>query len=256
MRRILLSLNLIWVLTWMNFMPRSRRETAKLFWVFMEPAGQLAMLMLLFTFIGRISAYGVSFALFLMTGIVMLSYFNTGSSLIMNGMEQMGGKARLADLGVFHQAIARLFFKVITAVGYTSILAFGLGIFEGVRTFPYHMVQVIEVFFWGGLLAFGMGLCRAYALRHMPALQRIYTIVTRGLIFISGVFFVPSFMPPQIRDLLAYNPILHMVELFRLGMYDQYPSIVYSATYLQLWALGSTALGMALIWNARREFMH
>ena len=249
------SLNLIWVLTWMKFLPRTRRESAKLFWLFVEPAGQLAILIILFSFIGRTPAYGTSMALFLLTGIAMLNFFQVGSGMVMQAMLGANNKLRLAPVGVYHDAIASSVFKLITALGYTSLLLIGVWYVQGTDVVPKHPLIAAQAFLWCTLACFGWGMIRAYATKFLPLLERTYATVSRGLIFVSGVFFVPSFMPPQIRDLLFYNPILHIIELLRLGMYDQYPTIIYSPLYLQLFALGSTALGAGLIWRRRDEFI-
>lgn len=249
------SLNLIWVLTWLKFLPRSRRESAKLFWLFVEPAGQLAILIILFTFIGRSPAYGTSMALFLLTGIVMLNFFQVGSTMVMQAMIQSRNQLRLAPVGLFHDAIASTVFKLITALGYTSILIVGVWYVQGIDVVPKHPLIAAQTFFWCSAACFGMGLLRAYASKFLPLLDRIYTTVSRAMIFISGIFFVPSFMPPQIRDLLYWNPVLHIIELFRLGMYDQYPTIMFSQNYLALFALSMIALGGGLIWRQRSEFM-
>ncbi len=255
MGRTATSLNLIWVLTWLKFLPRSRRESAKLFWLFAEPAGQLSILIILFTFIGRTPAYGTSMALFLLTGIVMLNFFQVGSSMVMQAMVQSSNKLRLAPIGIFHDAVASSAFKLITALGYTSILLIGVWYVQGIDVVPKHPLIAAQAFLWCTLCCLGWGMLRAYATKFLPLIERIYVTVSRGMIFISGVFFVPSFMPPQIRELLYWNPVLHIIELFRLGMYDQYPTIMYSQTYLALFALGTTALGAGLIWRQRSEFM-
>lgn len=255
MGRTVTSLNLIWILTWLKFLPRSRQESAKLFWLFVEPAGQLSILIILFTFIGRTPAYGTSMALFLLTGIVMLNFFQVGSAMVKQAMLSSSSKLRLAPVGIFHDAIASAVFKLITALGYTSLLLTGVWFIQGIDVIPKHPFVVVQAFLWCTLACFGMGMMRAYVTKFLPLVERVYATVSRGMIFVSGVFFVPSFMPPQIRDLLFYNPVLHIIELFRQGMYDQYPTIIFSMHYLQLFALGSTALGAGLIWRQRQEFL-
>ncbi len=249
------SLNLIWVLTWLKFLPRTRRDSAKLFWLFAEPAGQLAIMIIIFTYIGRTPAYGTSMALFLLTGITMLNFFGVGSAMVMRAMLQSGNKLRLAPEGLFHDAIASATFKLITALGYTSILLVGVWYVQGIDVIPKHPLVAAQSFLWCTFLCFGVGLLRAYATKFLPLVERVYATCTRALIFISGVFYVPSFMPPQVRDLLYYNPVLHVIELFRLGMYDQYPTFIYSPIYLSLFCIGTTALGATLIWRQRAAFI-
>ena len=254
MSHLATKLHLIWVLTWLKFLPRTRRESAKLFWIFAEPAGQLAVLILIFTYIGRSPAYGTSMALFLMTGIVMLNFFSVGSQMIMRSMLQTSSRVRLRPIGLFHDALASTIFKTITAMGYTLVLLIGIAAVQNISIIPEHPLGVLEAFVTCGLLCLGVGLLRGYATRYLPMVERIYATLTRGMIFISGIFYVPSFLPPQVRDMLFYNPVLHVVELYRLGVYDQYPSIVYDETYLRLFILITIALGTTLIWRNRASF--
>jgi capsular polysaccharide transport system permease protein len=252
-RNALSGLDIIWTLTWMNFLPKSARERGKLLWVFLEPAGQLVVIMTVFSLIGRAPSYGDSFSLFLLTGVLMLTLFSTGGMLVMSGVASYRSKARLPGVGLFHAAIAKILFKLISAAVYSTILIYCVGYFEDTPTYPRHMDKVLAAFFWCATLGFGVGLIRAYSILFMPIFNRIYAVISRGLIFVSGVFFAPSFMPPQMREVLIWNPVLHAIELMRLGVYDQYPTIVFSMEYLQLWALGAVALGVTLLWSRRGE---
>ena len=249
------ALDVIWGLTWRQFTPKSRREGFQLLWVFLEPVGQMVILILIFSLIGRVPGYGDSFALFLLTGIVMLTLFTNGSQLVKGAVVSLASPGRLAAQGMFHEAIARIFFKLIVAAIYTPILMIGVGILERVEVMPQNLLQFFGAFFWVGLMAFGVGLLRGYATLFAAPVERIYAILSRGLIFVSGVFFAPSFMPPQLRDWLAWNPLLHGVELMRLGVYAEYPTIVYAPDFLSGFAMGTTALGMALIWRRRAAIM-
>jgi len=184
MGRTAASLNLIWVLTWLKFLPRSRRESAKLFWLFVEPAGQLAILIILFTFIGRTPAYGTSMALFLLTGIVMLNFFQVGSGMVMQAMLGSSNKLRLAPIGVFHDAIASSAFKLITAIGYTSLLLIGVWYVQGIDVVPQHPLIAVQAFLWCTLSCLGWGMLRAYAIGQGASTQTALLILA---IAVSGV---------------------------------------------------------------------
>ncbi len=224
-------------------------------WVVVEPAGQLAVLILIFTLIGRLPSYGDSFALFLLTGVVMLTIVTRGAQLVTGAVLGLRSPNRLATIGLYDEAVARVLFMLTTAVIYSSALIWAIGAWERQQFFPAHPERVASAFFWAGMLAFGVGLLRGYASRFLPLAERIYAILSRGLIFVSGVFFAPSFMVPQIREILAWNPVLHAVELMRLGMYDEYPTIVYDHVYLASWGLCATALGLGLLWRGRRKVL-
>lgn len=249
--RLVDRLNLVWTLLWRNFLPRNRRESFRLFWVIAEPTGQLAVMIILFSIIGRTAGYGRSFALFLLTGIALLTLFSRGSQVVASAVKDLSSPARLPAIGVFHDAIAKILFEAIVAIAYFVIVAAGIAALQDTPVARQHPERAAAAFLWTALAAYGFGLLRGYMMIAAPPVERIYAILARVLIFVSGVFYVPSFMPEPYRSWLSWNPVLHGVELLRLGVYDQYPTIVYSPDYLIGFALGTTAFGMALVWRNR-----
>lgn len=250
---ILAQLNLIWVLLWHEFIPRRKRESTKLIWVFAEPVGQMAVLIILFSLIGRAPAYGRSFALFLLTGIVVLQFFRGGSEAVARGIEFANLPRRTPQIGLFHFGIAGLVFELLTAAVYAPVLGCIIWWWEGVSAIPHHPEILL-----GGVLAlmglsFGIGLIRGYCRRFLPFVDKIFSTMTRGLILVSGVFYMASWLPPEYRHVLSFNPLVHAIELVRLGVYFEYPTTIYSPTYLFGWILGSITFGMALVWSVRKR---
>ena len=246
-------LNLTWVLLWHSFMPRRSRDSMKLVWVFLEPIGQLAVLVILFSLIGRTGGYGRSFALFLLTGIVMLQIFVRGSAEVSRTIENANSSRRLPQIGLFQPALAAAAFQLITAAIYAPALAVVIWWWYRVDVVPHHPERVLLALGLCATLAFGVGLIRGYCLRFLPFVERIFKTLARGMLLISGIFFMPSWLPPSYREILIWNPLLHVIELNRLGVYLDYPTIVFSEGYLAAWALGSVAFGMALVWSVRRQ---
>ncbi|MEM6944503.1 MAG: hypothetical protein AAF416_06265 [Pseudomonadota bacterium] len=253
---LITKLNLIWTLFWHRFVPRNRSEGFKLVWVFVEPAAQLAIMLAIFTFIGRSGGYGISFALFLLTGIATLSIVTRGMLLVGGAVQGLRSPRRLPELGIFTDPIAALAFTLFTAVIYTSAIAWGIALWQHVEVMPVDLVRVLLAAFAAAMLAFGLGMVRGYSARFAPVVMRALSIFSRTLLFISGIFYMPSYMPPFIRDWLAWNPVLHAVELMRIGVYGQdYPSVVLDTTYLGATAIGAAAFGMVLLWARRRQVL-
>ncbi|MEO1316236.1 MAG: ABC transporter permease [Pseudomonadota bacterium] len=248
--------NLIWTLFWHRFVPRNRSEGFKLLWVFLEPAAQLALILGIFTFIGRNGGYGISLALFLLTGIAMLSIVTRGMMQVGGAVQALRSPRRLPEIGVFADPLAALLFTLFTAAIYTGAIAWGIGHWQHVDVIPVAPFRVLEALAAAGLLAFGLGMIRGYSARFAPVVMRALGILSRALLFISGVFYMPSYMPPFIRDWLYWNPVLHVVELMRRGVYgDDYPSLVLDELYLGACALGLASFGMVLLWADRRRLL-
>lgn len=246
-------LNLIWVMLWQSFVPRKRSESTKLIWVFLEPMGQLALLVILFAVIGRTGGYGRSFALFLLTGIVVLQIFNRGSEQVAQSIEKANSPRRMVDAGLFHGGLAQVMFQWTTAAIYAPVLAYLIWWWYRVEVVPAHPEQVLLAVGLAGMLTFGVGLIRGYCRRFLPVGERLFKTLSRGMILISGVFYMASWLPPAYRNVLSYNPILQLIELLRLGVYFEYPTTIFSMPYLVSWCLGSVTFGMALIWVSRKR---
>ncbi|MEM1384430.1 MAG: ABC transporter permease [Pseudomonadota bacterium] len=255
-RSILDRLNLIWTLLWQSFVPRNKRESMKLVWVFLEPAGQLAVLVIVFSLVGKTADYGRSFPIFLLTGISMLTLYNAASQSVAVAVISLPSPVRLPHIGLFHDAIAQLLFAWITTFLSVLLIWGFITWYEGHATMPQDWFRCLGALGLAGFLGFGMGMIRGYCKQFIPALDRIYTVFRRALLFISGIFYVPSFLPPFFRDALAWNPILQAVEMNRKGFYgEDYPSIVFSLEYLVTFVLSAVTFGMLLLWFERRRIM-
>lgn len=252
---IAVRLNLIWTLMWHRFVPRNNREGMILFWVFVEPAAQLGLLLVLFSLVGRTAGYGTSFALFLLTGIATLNVYTHTSNGVKLTVNRMGSPRRLATVGLFTPALAVLGFHL--TIGIVSTLALGYGVvrWQHLSGVAIDFLACGEAFVLAALLGLGVGLVRGYSMLFLPIVERIYTIASRVLLFVSGVFYVPSFLPPVYRDLLAWNPVLHAIDWLRTGVYPRYPELILSYGFLVSCVLCSVALGFALIWHNRRRIL-
>lgn len=94
--------------------------------------------------------------------------------------------------------------------------------------------------------SFGCGLVLASLAVFMPALERIVPMILRLLMFISGVFFSISDFSADIAEILAYNPILQLIELTRKSLSFSYPDEGYSLIYLSEITLTLLSLGLLL----------
>jgi capsular polysaccharide transport system permease protein len=82
--------------------------------------------------------------------------------------------------------------------------------------------------------------------RRGRALPIIFAIVSRSLIFFSGVFYMAEFFPPHIREYISFNPMFHAVTLFRMAFYPKYPHLLFDGTYLTYCCLASVVLGLIM----------
>ena len=102
-------------------------------------------------------------------------------------------------------------------------------------TRPTRIEVVMSAIGSAGLLALGGGITNAVLVRLWASWRQIEGLLSRPLFFISGILFIPGVFPPSIRDILAWNPILHIIEWIREGYFPNYVSTVLDKQYLFGW---------------------
>jgi len=128
---------------------------------------------------------------------------------------------------------------VVIFVLMTVLIMWGHG---GLPRAPLVMLEAVIALF---LLGLGAGIILGIAGQFYPSLSSFMAPLNRILYFVSGVFLLPDPMPAAIRDVLAWNPVLHGVTLFRTGYYPSYISHILDVGYL--WKSAFIALLLALL---------
>lgn len=212
----------------------------------LEPILQLAMMMGIFSIIGRRPDFGTSLLLFLGTGILPFFLFTHVSGRTTSAIRASGLVRALAPIQPLDIMVARALLETATLL-VVAVLLFTVIYATGIpEALPIRPMLAIEGFAATALLAIGVGLINGVIGGFFRLWAVIYGVLSRSLIFLSGVFFVPDFMPPQIRYWLSWNPLLHGLEWFRSGFYLTYPTLTLDKTYLIGFGLVALLIGLAL----------
>merc|ERR1711916_318716 len=94
------------------------------------------------------------------------------------------------------------------------------------------------------LLGSGMGLTVGCIAQYNSSVARFVPALFRPMLWISGVFFTAHSLPSQIRSLMLWNPVLHILEFTRAGYFTSYEATHASASYVGIWVLATLATGL------------
>ncbi|MDQ0512530.1 ABC transporter permease [Ancylobacter amanitiformis] len=212
----------------------------------LEPILQLTMMMGIFSLIGRRPEFGTSLLLFLGTGILPFFLFTHVSGRTTGAIRASGLVRALTPIQPLDIMVARALLETATLL-IVAMLLFTFIYATGVKdAIPVRPMLAIQGFAATALLAIGVGLINGVIGAFFRLYAVIYGVFSRSLIFLSGVFFVPDFMPPAIRYWISWNPLLHGLEWFRSGFYLTYPTLTLDRTYLIGFGLVSLLIGLAL----------
>ena len=80
----------------------------------------------------------------------------------------------------------------------------------------------------------------------LPLWNVVITLLIIVTYACSGIVFVVSDLPEQIRVPLSYNPVLQCTEWFRAAYYSDYPTTVLDKTYVLEFSLTSLTIGLIM----------
>lgn len=165
-------------------------------WAIITPVASIALLTVVFSFAARHPPFGTSLALFFATGIIVLQLVVRLAESLMTAIE--ANRALLAyppikrtDVLFARAILIVLTYLVIAVIIYAGLIALDLA------TLPAHPDAMLLAFASAVLLGLGLGLINAMILKHWDSWRRIMPLLTKPLFFISGVFFVPDYLPPR-----------------------------------------------------------
>jgi capsular polysaccharide transport system permease protein len=235
---------------------RTRFGTSRLgyMWALAEPIVHVVVLNILYLAMLRRPPIGTSLALFFISGIIPYFIFQKPSQLLMGAISGNRAILQLALVKNVDVIIARALLELGT------ILIVSLLLFTGLFCLGHMDSNVIvrpliiaEAFGLAWLLGLGIGAINAVLSVIIKSWSTIYSMLTRPLYLLSGVFFMVERMPPPYNSYLTYNPVLHAIELCRSGFYPSYGQYTIDVPYLALWSFGSIALGFSLERLLRRK---
>jgi capsular polysaccharide transport system permease protein len=200
-------------------------------WAVITPAAGTAILVAIFTAAGRQPPFGESLGLFFATGLLTLDFFSKLNSGLMGAMD--ANKALLAYPPIRETDV--LFARaILVAAVHAAIMAmfFSALAMLGMAGSPAEPADIAAAFAVTFLLGLGFGMLNGVIISVWASWRHIEAILTRPLFFLSGIFFVPSYLPPPIPAWLAWNPVLHCVEWMRSAFYRDYASTVLDRSYV------------------------
>lgn len=200
-------------------------------WAFVEPFIFIFILAFLRGIISGDTVHSIPIFIFMMIGLVGLR-FMTGCL-----MDVSKSVKRNKPLYAFRQvqpmaaAVTAGFLELSIKFIVACLLALSLYLLN--NTFAVHdPLLLITLFGMLWLFAMSIGILFAVAEAFVPEVDKIKTMLTRPLMFISCIFFSLQDIPEQYWYLLTWNPLVHFVELARYACFESYGTKGVSLTYI------------------------
>lgn len=224
-------------------------------WAVVEPVAGIALLSFVFALGFQAPPLGRNFVMFHATGLLPFLIFTTISGRVATAM--LFSRSLLAYPAVtFADAILARFLLNTATQALVAYLVFGgiLALFE-TRT-VLSPGPIAMSFALVAALALGVGTLNCWLMTRFSVWQTIWSILTRPLFLVSGVFFTLDAVPQPYRDWLWWNPLNHIVGLLRSGVYPGYRADYAEPLYVLGGALVPLILGLLMLRREARDLLH
>ncbi len=213
-------------------------------WAVAEPMAYIFILTTIFEYLGRHPSVGNNMGLFFATGILPFTLFRNLGNQLAGAFNANRALMTYPIVQPVDTVLARAALEIATALFISTAVLIVLIIGTG-APFPNNVVRMGEAFILLSLFGFGIGLLSAVLIEHLPSWQNTFRIIMMPMLFISGVFYSLESVPPNVREILTWNPVLHGVELFRAGYYPNFRATGLDPAYLAWCGLTVTLVAFA-----------
>lgn len=224
-------------------------------WAVAEPVAGLLLLSVIFSLVFRSPPIGTSFPLFYASGLLpFMAYLDISQKvstalrfskplLFYPGVTFVDAIAARALLSAVTQAM------VLAVVLSGIILIFGLDVILNIPAICLGLAMALA-------LGIGIGTLNCFLTARFPAWERVWAILNRPLLIISCVIFVYDRVPEGWREVLWFNPLVHVVGQMRMGIYPTYAGDYVSPVFVFGVALVTFAAGLALLARYRSDIIN
>jgi len=223
-------------------------------WAIVEPAAGIALLSALFSLGFRNPAIGTNFPIFYATGLVPFLMFTDLSNKV--AMALLFSKPLLAYPSVtFLDAIlGRFLVNLLTQLMVSYVVFIGILYMFETRTIP-EISGIALGLLMAAAMSLGIGTLNAVLFTAFPIWQRIWSILTRPLLLVSGVIFIFDNVPQPYRDYLWWNPLIHVVGQIRDSFYPTYDGTYVSPLYVFGISAVTFAFGIIFLRRWHRDIL-
>jgi capsular polysaccharide transport system permease protein len=149
---------------------------------------------------------------------------------------------------------ARIVLNTLTGILVAAIVLGLVSLFTETRM-SFDVVPVLRAVALAILLGGGIGVLNCALFGLFPVWMQVWSIATRPLFLVSGVFFLYEDMPATAQSLLWWNPLVHIIGIMREGFYVSYQASYASVLFVALTGLLTLFFGVVLMGRYHRDIL-
>lgn len=223
-------------------------------WAILEPLAMILLLSVGFQILFRTPALGSSFILFYATGYLPFNMFLKCSQKVMGSITFSRALLSYPVVSWFDAILARALLNILTDMLVAYILLATILLLVDTKA-VLDFGAILQSFGLAALLGLGVGMVNCVFISFFSLWETAWKVLTRPLFLASGVIWIYEDLPQVAREILIYNPLLHITAKAREGYFPLYDPSFVSMPTNSLLALTLIALGLLLMRRYHQEIL-
>ena len=188
---------------------------------------------------------GVDFPVFLASGFLAFFMFKNIVSGFMGAFSANAALFNYRQVRPFDTLVSRFLIELLVSTMATlAFIAIGLYFEFDIAVQDFAMVMLAVA--WLALFAFGFGLFSAVLATFFENYSKIVNVVMTPLLFISALMYTVESLPPALREIVLYNPLVHFIEMIHGNFFVTLTTDYVDYTYMFFWTFIPLFAGLYL----------
>jgi capsular polysaccharide transport system permease protein len=252
--RLATHLRVLFALIMREMSTRYGRSAGGYIWAILEPAGTIALLALVFAQVTRHPPLGGSFLLFFASGYLSFHIYMDITRAVSASVKVNKGLLTFPRVTMLDTIIARFLLQFLTMLSVFTILMSLIAEYAE-YSLQINLKSILLSIAMNAVLGLGVGVVNCVLFAFMPTWERIFSVVNRPMLLISGVLYVFESLPRPIQEILWWNPLIHATATMRAGFYPYYVPSFVSPGFVFTVGLGLLATGILLLRTFRSQML-
>lgn len=185
------------------------------------PLAHMGLLLAISVAFSRLAPYGESPVVFFATGLMPFMAFLYVSRYMMTSVQGTRPLLAFPVVKITDLLMAGAVLEVMSSVCSLIVLVVVLESL-GINMMPAEPAQAAFALMSAMLLGLSFGVLNSLLVMALPIWGIASGLLSVLFYITSGIFFVPSALPAEVRYWLAFNPLLQDIEWMRSAYYDGY----------------------------------
>lgn len=224
-------------------------------WALLEPVGAILVMALGFGLMFSSPPLGSDFLLFYATGYMPFSLYQSIANVTARSISFSRPLLMYPAVTWMDSMLARFILNTLTGLLVTIIILWGI-LFVSDTTTILDLPKIALAMALSAGLGLGLGALNCYLGTRIEVWDITWSILTRPLFIVSGVFFLYEGVPSAAQHVLYYMPWMHISGLMRAGFYPTYRPEYVSVAYVLLWCLVPLCLALMLLRRYHKELLN